>query len=371
MSDPKLSSRLLSLDVLRGFDMLFIMGFATLVINVCKLFPGTFADAIAETMQHPAWHGFTHHDTIFPLFLFVAGVSYPFSLYKRQQQGASRAALYGQILRRGATLVLLGLICNGLLQLQWPIRTASVLGRIGIAWAIAAVIYLNFRTKARIALAAVVLIGYWLLLATVVAPDAPSGADGYSMEGTIVGYVDRLFLPGRLYEDIFDPEGLLSTLPAVVTAMLGMMAGEFLRYESPRWTPNKKAMGLLVIAVCLTLIGILWSMTFPLNKKLWTSSFVCVVAGYSFGLLALFYWLIDVKGYKGWVLPFQVIGVNSITIFMAQRILGFRNISNFFLGGVASLLPEKIAPILNSIGYITVCWLFLYFLYRKQIFLKV
>lgn len=371
MNDSRLSQRLLSLDALRGFDMLFIMGFAALVANVCRLVPGDFAAAVAGSMRHPEWHGFTHHDTIFPLFLFIAGVSYPFSLDKRRQQGATRGDLYRQIVRRALTLVLFGLICNGLFRLQWPMRTASVLGRIGVAWALAAVLYLRFRTRARIAIVGIVLVGYWALLALVPAPDAPAGADVFSMEGTLAGYVDRLLLPGRLYDGIFDPEGLLSTLPAVATAMLGMLAGEFVRSTDARLTGGRKALGMLAAAAAFTLVGLLWDAAFPINKKLWSSSFVCVVAGYSLAMFALFYWIVDVKGYKGWVLPFRVIGVNSITIYMAQRIVDFRGISNFFFGGLASKLPESAASVVAAAGYLLVSWLFLYFLYRKRIFLKV
>ena len=368
---PELPQRLLSLDTLRGFDMLFIMGFATLVVNVCRLVGGDAAAAVAAQMQHPAWHGFTHHDTIFPLFLFIAGISYPFSLAKQRAAGAGRGDLYRKIVRRCLLLVLFGLICNGLFRLQWPMRTASVLGRIGVAWAAAAVLYLHFGTRTRIGIVGAILAGYWALLALVPAPDAPAGADVHSMEGTLAGYVDRLLLPGRLYNKIFDPEGLLSTLPAVATAMLGMLAGEFVRQPAERLSGNRKALWMALAAVAFTLAGMVWDLSFPINKKLWSSSFVCVVTGYSLGMFALFYWLIDVKGYRGWVLPFQVIGLNSITIYMAQRIVDFKGISAFFFGGLASKMPEAAAPIVASAGYLAVSWLFLYFLYRKRIFLKV
>jgi len=160
MNEPKLSQRLLSLDALRGFDMLFIMGFATLVVNVCHLFPGDVSAAVAESMSHPAWHGFSHHDTIFPLFLFIAGISYPFSLAKQRSLGATQGDLYRKILKRGALLILFGLIYNGLFRLDWPMRTASVLGRIGLAWALAAMLFLNFRTRTRIGIVGAILCGH-------------------------------------------------------------------------------------------------------------------------------------------------------------------------------------------------------------------
>ena len=369
MNEPKLSQRLLSLDALRGFDMLFIMGFATLVVNVCHLFPGDVSAAVAESMSHPAWHGFSHHDTIFPLFLFIAGISYPFSLAKQRSLGATQGDLYRKILKRGALLILFGLIYNGLFRLDWPMRTASVLGRIGLAWALAAMLFLNFRTRTRIGIVGAILVGYWALLALVPAPDAPAGADVYSMEGTIVGYIDRLLLPGRPYYKIFDPEGLLSTVPAVVTAMLGMFTGEFVRRQD--LSGGRKASWMIAAAVALLVAGLAFNGVVPVNKSLWSSTFVCVVGAYSLGMFALFYYLIDVRGWRRWTLFFRVVGLNSITIYLAQRIVGFGRISDFFLGGVASKCPEALAAVVNSAGYVAVCWLFLYFLYRKNVFLKV
>ena len=259
MNEPKLSQRLLSLDALRGFDMLFIMGFATLVVNVCHIFPGDVSAAVAESMSHPAWHGFSHHDTI----------SYPFSLAKQRSLGATQGDLYRKILKRGALLILFGLIYNGLFRLDWPMRTASVLGRIGLAWALAAMLFLNFRTRTRIGIVGAILVGYWALLALVPAPDAPAGADVYSMEGTIVGYIDRLLLPGKLHNKIFDPEGLLSTVPAVATAMLGMLTGEFVRLSEQRLSGNRKALYIALAAVAFTLVGILCSFLYcPISREM-------------------------------------------------------------------------------------------------------
>lgn len=205
--------------------MLFIMGFASLVVAVCGLWPNAVTDSIASQMGHASWDGFTHHDTIFPLFLFIAGVSFPFSLSKQRSLGLSTGTIYAKIVRRALTLVLLGVVYNGLFRLDFEnLRIASVLGRIGLAWGIAAVLYLNFGVKARIAIAAAILVGYGLLSALVAAPDV-AGAGPLTREGCLAGYVDRLLLPGKLYGKTFDPEGLLSTVPAVVTAMLGMFTG--------------------------------------------------------------------------------------------------------------------------------------------------
>ena len=366
----KPNERLLSLDALRGFDMLFIMGFSGLVAALCALWPNAVTDAIARSMGHVEWDGLTHHDTIFPLFLFIAGVSFPFSLAKQQSQGASRSVIVRRILRRGATLVLLGLVYNGLLRLDFAsLRVASVLGRIGVAWMFAALLQLTCGVRMRIGIAAVILIGYSLLLGLTVAPDAPAGASPLSPEGNLVGWVDRQWLPGRILYGSFDPEGLLSTLPAVVSAMFGMFTGEYLRSRS--MPGSRIALHLAAAAVAIVLVGVIWSCWTPINKKLWSSSFTCVVTGYSLGLFALFYYLIDVRKWQRWTLFLRVIGLNSITIYLAQRIVGFGRISDFFLGGIAAKCPEEIAAVVNSAGYVAVCWLFLYFLYKKNTFLKV
>ena len=365
----KPSERLQSLDALRGFDMLFIMGFASLVVAVCGLWPNAVTDSIASQMGHASWDGFTHHDTIFPLFLFIAGVSFPFSLSKQRSLGLSTGTIYAKIVRRALTLVLLGVIYNGLFRLDFEnLRIASVLGRIGLAWGIAAVLYLNFGVKARIAIAAAILVGYGLLSALVAAPDV-AGAGPLTREGCLAGYVDRLLLPGKLYGKTFDPEGLLSTVPAVVTAMLGMFTGEFVRRQD--LSGGRKASWMIAAAVALLVAGLAFNGVVPVNKSLWSSTFVCVVAAYSLAMFALFYYLIDVRGWRRWTLFFRVVGLNSITIYLAQRIVGFGRISDFFLGGVASKCPEALAAVVNSAGYVAVCWLFLYFLYRKNVFLKV
>ncbi len=364
------NKRLLSLDALRGFDMLFIMGFAGLVASVCSLWPNPVTDAIAASMGHVKWDGLAHHDTIFPLFLFIAGVSFPFSFAKQTSNGTGRKAILWKVIKRCLILIGLGLVYNGFFRLDIAhMRCASVLARIGIAWAISAVLYMYCGLKTRTVIAAAILVGYSLLLCLVVAPDAPAGALPLSREGNLVGYIDRLFLPGRLIYGNFDPEGLLSTVPAIVSAMLGTFTGEFLRKEG--MSGNRKALWMAAGAAALIITGIIWSFFMPLNKMLWSSSFVCVVGGYSLGMLALFYWLIDVKGWTKWAFFFQVIGLNSITIYMAQKIVSFGAISNFFLGGLAGFFSEPVADIILQTGYVTACWLFLYFLYKKKVFLKI
>ena len=362
--------RLLSLDALRGFDMLFIMGLATWVIAVCDLFPSSgFAGWLSVQMKHVEWDGLTHHDTIFPLFLFIAGISFPFSITKQRAAGKTEKQILLKVIKRGLILVFLGMVYNGFFRLDFEnLRCASVLGRIGLAWMFSALLFMKLKTKPLIAIATVILIGYWLLMWFI-----PGGKETYSFGNNLAGMIDRALLPGKLIygDNHFDPEGLFSTLPAIVTAMLGMFTGQFIRTSNEKFSENKKVIYMLAASVVLLIIGLAWHLVFPINKMLWSSSFVCVVAAYSLFLFAIFYYIIDVKGYRRWTLFFRVVGMNSITIYLAQKIIGFAGISRFFFGGLAGKCPEVWANIINTTGFIIVCWLFLYFLYKKNVFLKV
>ncbi len=362
--------RLLSLDALRGFDMFFIMGGGALLLSVSSFLPGNVSAFIAEQMEHKEWHGFAFYDLIFPFFLFLAGVSLPFSLSKQLSLGKNKLNISLKFVRRAALLVFLGVLYNGLLNFDFEnLRYASVLGRIGLAWAIAALIYLWAGRKVAVIVSVFILLGYWLLLALVKAPDALPEISNYSMEGSIAGYVDRLYLPGALHLGIHDPEGLLSTLPAVVTAMMGIFTGEYVRQN--KVNGYKKVGLMLLVSLLLLTVGYLWGMVFPINKNLWTSSFVLYAAGWSLLLFALFYLVIDVMGLKHWSFFFRVIGMNSITIYLLQQFFDFHKPVQTLFGGFLSLFPEQYYPSLYWCCYVFICWLLLYFLYRKSVFLKV
>ena len=363
----KESKRLLSLDALRGFDMFFIMGGSALILSLSVFLPESFSAIVSEQMLHKAWHGFAFYDLIFPLFLFLAGVSFPFSVAKF---GKNKSRMLFKIVRRALMLIFLGVLYNGLLSFDFEnLRYASVLGRIGLAWAVAALIYLYAGRKAAMIVSLVILLGYWALLALVKAPDALSEISVYSMEGSIVGYVDRLYLPGALHLGVHDPEGLLSTLPAAVTAMMGIFTGEFVRQNKVK--EYKKVGVMLLVSLALLVLGYVWGLVFPINKNLWTSSFVLYAAGWSLLLFVMFYFLIDVLGLKGWSFFFRVIGMNSITIYLLQQFVDFHKPVHSVFGGFISLFPEQYYPSLYWCCYVLVCWLLLYFFYRKGVFLKV
>ena len=367
----KIDGRLESLDALRGFDMMFIMGLAALISAICALFPGGSDCALATQMTHVDWEGFRHHDTIFPLFLFIAGASWPFSYAKQVAKGASRGRIWGKIFYRGLMLFAIGVVYNGFFNFDFPnLRWMGVLQHIGLAWMFAAMLFVSFTPKVRAVIAAVLLVGYWLLLKFIPAPDMP-GYGPYTFEGNLPGFVDRMCLPGKLYNGTFDPEGILSLIPATVTAMLGMFTGEFLRIPEEKIPGGKKTLMMLGAAAVMLAVGLLWSLEFPIIKKIWTSTFVLVAGAYSLAMMAVFYWIIDVKGWRKWAFPFTVMGMNSITVYLAKRIIGVTAINKFFFGGLAGLCSEGWSNVILSFGSLLFIWLLSLFLYRKNIFLKV
>ena len=363
--------RIYSLDALRGFDMFWIMGGESIFIGLASLTGWPIFQWWAGQLEHVPWHGFHFYDMIFPLFLFIAGISFPFSVAKRIAANESRKLLYRHVIMRGLILVILGILYNNAVRFDFAnLRYGSVLGRIGLAWMFAALIFMNTKLSFRIVWFWGIIIGYWLLLLLFPAHDLGS-TDIFSREGNLTSYIDRLLMPGKLYLGNHDPEGILSTIPAISTALLGMFTGEFLMSKYLINKPLRKVLFLVLAAICLMIIGQLWNLVFPINKNLWTSSFVCFVGGLSLLLFSLFYLIIDVWNFRKWAFFFVVIGMNPITIYLAERIINFRSASKFFFGGFITLFPEAWAPFLNGIAITAIGWVFLYILYRKKVFLKV
>ena len=360
--------RLASLDALRGFDMFFIMGGEGLLCAIAAAFGFTDFEA---AFGHAEWHGLHFMDIVFPLFLFMAGVSFPFSCAKSRERGMGDGRIALKSLKRGLILVFLGLCCGKLLSFNFSqIRAWSVLGRIGIAWMVASWLYLLFGVKARLGIAAGILAVVTLGTIFITAPGAALPVDPFSPEGNIGCWLDRTLTAGHTYKPLFDPEGFAGFLPSIVTAMLGMFAGEIVRRGSSAASADKALQ--LLIAGCLSMaLGFALSLVFPINKALWSPSFTLVAGGISFLAFSAFYWVVDVLGYRRWTYFFTVIGMNSITIYMAQRVIGFCVARDFLFGGLASLFPEAWSAAVLQVGYITVCWLFLYFLHRKGVYLKV
>ena len=363
--------RLHSLDALRGFDMFWITGGGGIFIGLASLTGWPILEWWAGQLEHVPWHGFQFYDMIFPLFLFIAGISFPFSLAKRIAKNDSRKSIYQHVISRGLILVLLGIIYNNGIKFDFAsLRYGSVLGRIGLAWMFAALIFMNTKLRYRIVWFCSLLVGYWILMLLFPAHDLGS-TDIFSQEGNLASHIDRLLMPGKLYLGNHDPEGLFSTIPAIGTALLGMFTGEFMMSEYLGKKPLKKVLYLVLAAISLMIIGKIWNLAFPINKNLWTSSFVMFVGGLSLLLFAIFYLIIDVWQYKKWAFFFVVIGMNPITIYLTSRIVNFRSAAGFFFNGITALLPEAWAPLMQGIGITAVGWVFLYILYKKKIFLRV
>lgn len=385
--------RLLSLDALRGFDMFWIVSGEGIFHGLAKAVQqkyGLVQDqhtwqitvtdhlsllekmlvTVSNQLHHSVWNGFTFYDLIFPLFIFIAGISMPFSYAKQLAAGpGAKKKIYRSLVKRTVLLLLLGMVVNGLLQ--WKpfeeTRFASVLGRIALSCFFAALIYLNASFRWRIAWLVIILLGYWVAMELIPVPGFGPGV--LTPEGNLSAYIDRLFLPGKLHRGVYDPEGLLSTIPAIATALLGVFTGEMLR--SSRYTAIKKLLVLSVAGVALLIAGASWGMVFPINKNIWSSSFVLYAGGWSLLLLALFYLIIDVRGIKKWSAPFVWLGCNSILIYLASHgLVNFLSTSAFLLEGITQKVDPRWHDAILWTGVAVIQFAALYGLYKKKIFLK-
>ncbi len=350
--------------------MFWIIGGDALARSILALFKAPWAENLSAQWEHAQWEGFRFYDLIFPLFLFLVGCVLPFSLEKYRDDPKQA---YARVGRRVALLFLLGLINNGLFQLNWPMRIAGVLQRIAICYGIAALLFLHFRVKGQVLWSIGILLGYWALMAWVAPPGGMAG--DYSIEGNLSGYVDRSYLPGRILERFYgygDNEGILSTIPAIVTALLGALVGQWLKSNA---TPWGKVSGLALAGTACIVAGLAWSNAFPIIKNLWTSSFVLVAGGCSMILLAWFYAFIDVLGWRRWAFFWMVIGANAITIYVGQRFIDFDEMAKFFLGGTMRLSDTYVLAGTGRVwlwtGTLACEWIFLWFLYKQKMFLRV
>ena len=361
------SERVVSIDALRGFDMFWITGGGALIHALYRTFPNSFFQALHTQFRHVPWAGFRFYDLIFPLFLFIVGAVLPYSILRKLERGASRREIYWRVVRRTILLFILGLVYNGLLDFEFDhFRIAGVLQRIALCYFFAALIVLNFGLRGQILWMGGLLVGYWAVMKLVPVPGY--GAGNLTPQGNLAAYIDQLFLPGRFCCYAFgDNEGILSTIPAVGTTLLGVMAGHWLRTDR---TPNTKAAGLAVAGVASLGLGLLWSLDFPIIKNIWTSSYVLYAGGWSLLLLALFYWIIDVKGWRRWAFFFIVIGVNPITIYVLQSQFDFRTVAAIFIRGFVDHCGSY-QLLVWVVTVVAVKWLFLYHLYRQRIFLRV
>ena len=362
------SERLYSLDILRGFDMFLITGGAYLFAELAKFTNWGFFKAISHQLEHVEWEGFAPWDLIFPLFMFIAGVAIPYALLAKREKGVPKSTLYKKVTRRLILLVVLGFVYNGFLQFDFEnMRYASVLGQIGFAYFFASLIVLNVKKiQSLIIWVAGILVGYGIIQLFINVPGI--GAGVLTPEGCINGYIDRMLLPGRLHGGSFDPEGLLCIISATGITLMGAIAGIILRNKDI--DQYRKVIILACTGVGLFILGLILKNWYPVIKKAWTTTFNLYAGGISFVLVALFYLIADVWKYRKWGFYFKVIGVNSITIYLGVQVIDFRHTADFLFGGLAKHLGN-FGPVLVAVAILAVIWSFMYYLYKKKIFLKV
>jgi predicted acyltransferase len=367
---PTTSTRVVSVDALRGFDMFWIVGGEWIFEALNEATPNPVTRLLATQLQHVEWEGFRFYDLIFPLFVFIIGVSLVFSLSRIiAEQG--RPAAVKRVLTRGALLYLIGIVYYGGLSTPVEqIRLLGVLQRLALCYTFAGLAFCYLGRRGLIATCITLLVGYWLLMSFVPVPGV--GAGNFAQGTNLANYVDSQYLPWRKWDGNHDPEGLLSTLPAIGSCLLGVFAGLLLRSGSVQ--PAQKVKYLLVAGVVSVLIGYLWSLQFPIIKKIWTSSFVLVVGGWSAILLGVFYQVIDIWKYQKWAQPFIWFGMNAITIYLLHAVVDFQKLAARFVGGdlqaALNRTAQGLGTLLLALVAVLLTTLVVRFLYQRKVFLR-
>jgi predicted acyltransferase len=357
--------RLLSVDALRGFDMLWIIGGGDIIIALAKAHPNNFTNKLAEHFDHQ-WGQFHFYDIIMPLFLFIVGVVMPVAFKVRMEKGDTKKQIYIHALKRVVRLYILGLIASGHL-LSFDIQKihlwTDTLHAIAIGYIVSSVLILELNLKWQIGITAFLLLAYWAVIALIPVPGYPPGM--FEPTINLPLYVDNLVL-GHFQEG----EGwtyILTNMTFVCSVMLGVFAGYILQSNQ---TEKKKAARLIFLGIGCLVVGKIWGIWFPIIHHLWTSSLVLYAAGWSYLLLALFYLVIDVYGYKKWAFPLVVIGMNAIAVYVATHLFHFELIGNVFVGGLSRGMGAW-KEFVQEVAALIVVWLILYWMYKKKTFIKV
>ncbi len=358
--------RLLSIDALRGFVMLWIVGGRNVLLGVFVLFANPIPEAIEYQLGHPEWIGFSAWDMIMPLFLFVVGVVMPFSFAKRKQQGHSTGRLYRKIITRTVVLFVLGMVAQGHL-LEFDCSKLHILSNtlqaIAVGYLVGAILLLHLPTIGQVLATGGLLLGYWALLMLV--PFGGCEAGTLEPQQNLALHIDRAILTP--FEDGTTYTWILSSMGFVATTMLGVFAGQLLRSA---WSPWAKVIWLTLIGVGCLGAGWAWGIWLPIIKHIWNSSMVLWAGGFSFLLLAIFYAVIDVIGWRRWAFPLMVIGANAIAVYMATHLIELRHISDPLVGGLAGHLGSY-GELLKAAAALLVIWLILLYMYRKKTFIRV
>jgi len=370
--------RVVSVDALRGFNIFWLIGGDGAIWALDRMLRdkgpalSKIGGFLGTQMSHVAWIGFRFYDFIFPLFIFITGVSIVLALPRLvEHEGRVQAHLH--VLRRALLLYTLGLIFYGGISQHWnDIRFVGVLQRIAVCYLFASFLFLNLDWRGLIAALVALLGGYCVLMTFVPVPGI--GAGSFDPDVNLANWIDAHYLPGRLWDKTRDPEGLLSTLPAIGTCVLGVLAGLLLKDE--RLTPTQKSLWLIGAGIVMVLAGYLWGLQFPVIKAIWTSSFVLVAGGYSAILLGVMHQVIDVWGWKAWATIFVWVGANAITLYFINGVTGFEPFALRFVGGdVSAWLDRTVTPgtglfAAHVLGLALAVGL-AGFLYRRKIFLRV
>jgi len=363
--------RLVSLDVFRGITIAFMI-----LVNS----PGN--ETAYPSLDHAAWNGLTPTDWVFPFFVFIVGVSLVFSIGRRLERGDSRADILRQVAKRSLIIFALGLVLNGFPYYHVSIiRIPGVLQRIAICYAAASVFFLYANVPVQVAALAILLGGYGWLMTHVGAPGFLAG--DLSKEGNLAAFVDRTVFGRHLYRPVYDPEGILSTVPAVATALIGALAGTWLRSAKPPW---QKVSGMLSAALVLGLVGWKWSATFPINKALWSSSYVCVTGALALTLLSGCYASVEIMNWRSWSKPFEVFGLNAIAAYFLH--VFFLKVQNLWpwprldgtMGNFRTSLTDHLfgtwmspenASLCYAVAYMLLWLAALSWLYRRKTFIRI
>lgn len=380
------TQRVASIDALRGFTIFWILGGDGLAWSLQQMSAGKGAAVSAAgnflgwQLSHAEWEGFRFYDFIFPLFIFTTGVSIVLSL-TRLVEREGKAAAHARVLRRALLLFVLGLIFYGGVSYKWPdIRLLGVLQRIALCYLAASLLFLNFRLRGLVVAFVALLVGYWALMTFVPVPGI--GAGSYAKEANLANWIDLHYLPGKKWDGSWDPEGLLSTLPAVGTCLLGVFAGMLLM--NARLAPQRKSLWLIGAGIATVLAGHLWGLQFPVIKGIWTSSFVLVAGGYSLLLLGAMHQIVDVYGVRRWTTVFIWLGANAIGLYFLNNVAGyeinsvplFERFATRLVGGdVGAFLDRAVTPgtggfAAHVVGLAVAIAIAGYF-YRRRIFLRV
>jgi predicted acyltransferase len=364
-SKPVVSQRLMCVDALRGFDMLWIIGGSEVFVALAKGSGGDFLNRMTVHFDHH-WGQFHFYDLIMPLFLFIVGVVMPFSFGKRLEHGDSKKKLYLHIIRRVVVLYILGLIASGHL-LQFDLSTlhlwTDTLHAIAVGYLVSSILLLEFNIKWQVAITAALLLLYWAIMALVPIPG--NGAGIYQENLNLALYIDNRVL-GHWQEGM-GWTYILTNMTFVCSVMLGVFAGQILLSSR---TAAAKAGQLALLGIGCLIVGKIWGNWFPIIHHLWTSSLVLFAGGWSYLLLALFYLIIDVWGFRKWAFVFVVIGVNAIAVYVATHLFDFKLIGNVFVGGLAKWLGQW-NDFVQALAALTVIWLIMYWMYRKKTFIKI